>query len=228
MSGKRDRRFYQRRECPKKKITRLYPIRPTGADLSTRGELTGTQTNVLGSSDMLWTAHYYDYWGRSLESYAQHYLNGTLSSNNYDAVTTTYDFTNAPTTVTRKHWTSASTSNPLVTVYNKYIYDWMGRKLKTWEQITNKNLAADTLRLVSNTLYNELGQLGIKNLHSKDSVNFAQVISYTYNERGWLKGASAPLFAMTLNYNTGANKAWNGNILYQYWGVPGTLNHSYT
>ena len=87
-------------------------IAPTGADLSTRGELTGTQTNVLGSSNMLWTAHYYDYWGRSLESYAQHYLNGTLSSNNYDAVTTTYDFTNAPTTVTRKHWTSASTGYP--------------------------------------------------------------------------------------------------------------------
>ena len=122
---------------------------PTNANLATRGELTATQTNVLGSSNMLWTAHYYDYWGRSLEGYAQHYLNGTLNANNFDAITSTYNFTNAPTTVTRKHWTSASTSYPLVTVYNKYIYDWVGRKQKTWEQLTNGNSTPDTMRLIT-------------------------------------------------------------------------------
>ena len=201
---------------------------PTGADLSTRGELTATQTNVLGTSNMLWTGHYYDYWGRSLEAYAQHYLNGTLNSSNYDAVTTTYNFTNAPTTVTRKHWTSASTSYPLVTIYNKYTYDWVGRKLNSWEQITNKNLAADTLRLVANAQYNEIGQLKYKNLHSKDSVNYLQSISYGYNERGWLLATNSPLFEINLYYNTLTNKAYNGNIMYQYWGVPGNLNNHYT
>jgi len=201
---------------------------PTGANLSTRGELTGTQTDVLGSSNMLWTGHYYDYWGRSLESYAQHYLNGTLNSNNYDAITTTYSFTNQPTTVTRKHWTSASTSYPLVTIYNKYLYDQVDRKLKTWEQITNTNLAADTLRLVSQAHYNEIGQVYSKQLHSKDSVNFIQTIGYYYNERGWLTQASAPLFDVAFYYNTLTNKGYNGNIMYQYWGVPGNLNNHYT
>jgi RHS repeat-associated protein len=54
-----------------------------------------------------------------------------------------------------------------------------------------------------------------------------QNIAYTYNERGWLVTSSAPLFAMQLYYNAGTNKAYNGNIMYQYWGVPGSLNKSY-
>ena len=200
---------------------------PTGANMATRGQLTATKTAVLNTSDMLWMAHYYDYWGRNLESYAQHYLGGTANSNNYDAINTTYDFTNAPTTTTRKHWTSASTSNPLVTIYNKYVYDWAGRKQRTWEQITNTNLTPDTLRLVSQSAYNEIGQLKFKYLHSRDSVNFLQKITYFYNERGWLQIDSSHLFAMRLYYNTAGSKAWNGNIMYQYWGTPGNLNSYY-
>jgi len=106
--------------------------------------------------------------------------------------------------------------HPLVTIYNKYTYDWVGRKLNSWEQITNKNLAADTLLLVANAQYNEIGQLKYKNLHSKDSVNYLQSISYGYNERGWLLATNSPLFEINLYYNTLTNKAYNGNIMYQY------------
>jgi RHS repeat-associated protein len=204
---------------------------PTGAALNTRGEVTGTQTNVLNTANMLWTAHYYDNWGRSLESYAQHYLGGAISASNYDAVSSTYNFTNAPTTVTRKHWTSASTTYPLVTVYNKYIYDQIGRKLKTWEQLTNTNQAADTLRLISQLNYNEIGQVYNKQLASKDSINFLQAIAYTYNERGWLLSSSAPLFQMQLQYNANPlgltiSAAYNGNIASQSYGTPGSPNTS--
>ncbi len=201
---------------------------PTGANLATRGQPTATLTNVLGSSDMLWKVNYYDNWGRAMENYGQHYLGGTLNAGNYDAITTTYSFTNQPTTITRKHWTSASTTNPLVTIFNKYIYDNANRKVKTWEKLTNSNLTADTLRLVSQSNYNEIGQLYAKQLHSKDSTNFMQTVAYTYNERGWLLSSSAPLFAMQLYYNTGANKQYNGNIAYQYWGTPGNLSNNYT
>jgi RHS repeat-associated protein len=206
---------------------------PTGAALNTRGELTGTQTNVLNTTNMLWTAHYYDNWGRSLESYAQHYLGGTISANNYDAVSTTYNFTNQPTTVTRKQWTSASTSYPNVTVYNKYLYDQVGRKLKTWEQITNTNQAADTLRLISQTNYNEIGQVYQKQLDSKDSVNFQQSIAYTYNERGWLLTSTAALFQMQLEYNTNTisgatiSARYNGDIAAQGYGTQAAPNGSY-
>jgi hypothetical protein len=90
-----------------------------------------------------------------------------------------------------------------------------GRKLKTWEQITNTNLAADTMRLVSNTLYNEIGQVYEKQLHSKDSVNYLQSIVYTYNQRGWLSTSTCPLFALILYYNGGSPyENYDGNISY--------------
>jgi RHS repeat-associated protein len=202
---------------------------PGGANLATRGELTGSKTAVLNNpADMLWTTRYYDNWGRSLKSFTQHYLGGTLSSNNYDAITSTYDFTNVPTTATRQHWNTSSTSYPLVAIANTYIYDHVGRKLKTWEQITNSSSSPTTKTLISKTDYNEIGQLVTKHLHSTDSVNFYQNAAYTYNERGWLLTSSAPLFAMQLYYNTGTNKQYNGNIMYQYFGTPGSLSNNYS
>ena len=125
---------------------------------------TAATTNVLTTANMLWSVHYYNYFGRSLESYAQHYLAGNLTVNNYDAISSTYNFTNEPTTVTRKHWTYNSTANPLVIVYNRYTYDQTERKLNTYEQLTNSGSAADTLRIISDLYYNEIGQLRFKKL----------------------------------------------------------------
>ncbi|MES2112839.1 MAG: DUF6443 domain-containing protein [Bacteroidota bacterium] len=206
---------------------------PTGADLGTRGQLVATKTAVLNTpANMLWAAHYYDYLGRSLTAYSQHYLGGTLNANNYDAVSATYDFTNAPTTTTRKHWTSASTANPLVTVTNTYLYDHAGRKLKTWEQIQNGVSTPTTKTLLSKIDYNEIGQVMTKNLHATtDSTTFLQPVAYTYNERGWLRTSNADLFQMELQYNTGSHKEYNGNIAYQLWGTrvaPGTNNFAYS
>ncbi|MDB5133275.1 MAG: rnaSA3 [Mucilaginibacter sp.] len=202
---------------------------PIGANLGARGELVAGKTAVLNTvTDVLWGCHYFDNWGRNIKTYAQHYLGGTANTNNYDAISTTYDFTNDPTTTTRQHWTASSTSYPLVTVANMYIYDQVSRKLKTWEQITNTNNSPTTRTLISKTDYNEIGQLVTKHLHSTDSVNFYQNVTYTYNERGWLLTSSAPLFAMQLFYNTGSpNKQYNGNIAYQYFGTPGNLSNLY-
>jgi len=116
-------------------------------------------------------------------------------------ISTTYDFTNTPTTVTRQHWNTASTTTPLVTISNQYIYDHMGRKLESWEQITNGSSTPDTRTLISAIDYNEIGQMMTKNLNSTDSVNFYQSIAYTYNERGWLLTSVAPLFEQQLEYN---------------------------
>src|ERR1700761_7584970 len=163
-----------------------------------------------------------------IKTYAQHYLGGTANTNNYDLISTTYNFTNAPTTVTRQHWNTASTAHPALTVYNRYTYDWMGRKQNSWEQLTNGGNAADTLHLISNLVYNEIGQLQYKKLHSKDSINFLQTIGYIYNERGWMTQSNAPLFALQLYYNNGMVKAYNGNIMQQYWGTPGNYINHYT
>ena len=199
----------------------------SGVSKMTNGLPTAKKVAVLNTpANMLWNVMYYDDLGRNKKSYAQHYLGGVLDTLKFDVNSTTYDFTNAPTTITRQHFISAG-ATPSVTIVNQYIYDHMGRKLKTWEQITN-GTTATTKTLLSKIEYNEIGQVLNKRLHSTDSISFYQKIAYTYNERGWLLGSSAPLFAMQLYYNTGANKQYNGNIAYQYWGTPGSLTNNYT
>jgi len=214
-------------------------VSPAGAATvpAIKGLPTVTLTNVLGSGNMLWTVHYYDYLGRDIKTYAQHYLGGLLNAANYDALTTTYNFNNAPTTVKRQHFTSVNTVTPLITIANTYLYDHVGRKLKTWEQITN-GTTATTKTLISKIDYNEVGQVLTKHLQSTDSVNFLQNIAYTYNERGWLTKNSAPLFEMQLQYNsvtgiTGISPTiqYNGNIASQSWGTsatPNTKSYTYT
>jgi len=203
----------------------------TGISNMTRGLPTVKKTAVLNTpTDMLWDVMYYDDLGRSIKTYAQHYLGGTANTNNYDLINTTYNFTNAPTTVTRQHFNTASTTTPLVTIANTIIYDNMGRKLKTWEQITNGSNSPTTKTLISQIDYNEIGQVMTKHLQSTDSVTFLQNITYAYNERSWLLQSTAPLFEMQLQYNTGTNKLYNGNIAYQLWGTsaaPNTNTYTY-
>jgi RHS repeat-associated protein len=184
------------------------------------------KTAILNTpTDQLWDVIYYDDLGRTTHTYSQHYLGGTANTNNYDHSTITYNFANAPTTSARQHWNTASTAVPLLTITNTYTYDQVGRKRSSWEQITNGSDALNGAKvLVSRTDYDEAGQTLTKHLHGTDTVNFYQNVAYTYNERGWLLSSSAPLFAINFYYTTLANKAYNGNLMYQYWGTPGNTN----
>ncbi|WP_448698218.1 DUF6443 domain-containing protein [Mucilaginibacter sp. AW1-3] len=195
----------------------------TSFPASTQSLPTATLTNVLGTSDMLWTVTYYDDRGRAVEVYKQHYLGGMANTGNYDVITSGYDFTNAVTGTQRKHYTTASTSTPALTVENTYVYDHMGRKLQTKERI-NGGIST----IISQEDYNEIGQLKAKHLHSADDgTTFLQKIDYSYNERGWLSTSSAPLFSMQLKYNDGTFAQYNGNIANQLWGT-GSLTNTYT
>lgn len=212
---------------------------PAVYSTQTTGLLTASRTAVLNSPTVqLLTVHSYDDKGREIGNFGQHYKGSSYTIRNYDGVTKTYDFTNAVTTATRKHYIydSAQTAPQLkVTIWNRYLYDHMGRKVKTWQQITNadgvNDLTPDTKALLSKLVYNELGQLWQKNLHTTDTTgtgNAQQLVTYGYNERGWLLSSSAPLFAEQLYYNTGTNKYYNGNIAYQFWGIPGNLDKHYS
>ncbi|TWJ01715.1 RHS repeat-associated protein [Mucilaginibacter frigoritolerans] len=202
-------------------------VTPAGASTMTRGLLTAAKTAVLNTvsnpaspPDMLWTVHYYDDLGRTTQTYAQHYLGGVLSPYNYDVVTNTYDFTNEVVGTTRQHNAvnannTGSTIN--ATIVNSYVYDHMGRKTQTFESING-----GTNVLLSQIDYNEIGQIMTKHLHSTNNgASFLQAIAYTYNERGWLIGNTAPLFSMQLQYNTNPNNIsgftaqYNGNIANQ-------------
>ena len=182
----------------------------------TRGLQTATLTNVLGTADLLWTVNYYDDKGRVTDSYAQHYLGGTLNANNYDRIQNSYDFTNAVTGSTRTHYTS-TTTGPALTIANTYVYDHVGRKRQSFENINNSSNPT----LISQNDYNEVGQASTKHLHSTDNgSSFLQDVNYNYNERGWLTNQSSSKFSLTLDYNTnittGATPQFNGNIAEMY------------
>ncbi|MBB6126348.1 DUF6443 domain-containing protein [Mucilaginibacter lappiensis] len=209
---------------------------PSGVSTQTRELLTASKTNILESTNMLWDVSYYDGFGRNIQTYKQHYLGGgTPNVNNYDVVTTGYDFTNAVTSATRQHYNTTNTTSPVLTIANLYYYDHMGRKVQTKEQING-----GTPVLLSQTDYNEIGQLKTKHLHSTNSgSSFLQNISYAYNERGWLSQVNDPtaapatdkLFSMALNYNTpvpvhNGSPQYNGNIAEQLYNK-GTAGQKY-
>ncbi|MFA6083778.1 DUF6443 domain-containing protein [Mucilaginibacter sp.] len=200
---------------------------PLGASAKTRGLMTASQTNVLGTANMLWKASYYDDNGRAIKTYSQHYLGAAYNVGNYDAVTTSYDFSDAVTATTRQHFTLASAANAQVTVSNTYTYDHMGRKLKTFEQINN-----GTNMVLAQQEYNEAGQLYKKSLHSEDNgASYLQTLTNGYNERGWLlsSASNTGLFNYSLYYNgAAANKQYNGNIAAMDYTKTGAGNVSFT
>ncbi|MGN8071588.1 DUF6443 domain-containing protein [Mucilaginibacter sp. 22184] len=203
-----------------------------GVSTMTKGLLTASLTTVLNTiandkPDTLWEVSYYDDKGRNIRSYKQHYLGGTVNAGNFDVVLNTYNFNDQVTSINRRHFTTATGGTPKLTIINEYMYDHMGRRTKVWEKIQNGGQAADIRTLIAQTAYNEVGQVWKKNLHSTDSTNFKQTVTYGYNERGWLNTSSAPLFAEQLYYNTNSSKQYNGNIAYQYWGTPGSLTKNY-
>jgi len=194
---------------------------PANTSTKTRGLLTGTRTNVLGltgAASTLYTYHFYDDDGRLTTTYKQHYYGGTLSDNNYDKISTTYNFNNQPTTITRLHYTSAAPGTIKLTVADRFIYDHMGRKVKSWQTLTGT-----TRTLLNRMVYNEVGQLWTKYLHITDTItnNFKQQIDYVYNERGWLKSinkdvlttpTATKLYGTELFYQDATAKQYNGNI----------------
>ena len=85
--------------------TNLHFRAPGNANLQPTRLLTATQTEVLGDGNMLSSVFYYDDLGRNLVTYKQHYLGNNSAAQNYDQVSNAYDFTNAITQSTRRHYT---------------------------------------------------------------------------------------------------------------------------
>ncbi|MCX2494075.1 DUF6443 domain-containing protein [Pedobacter sp. PF22-3] len=119
------------------------------------GFQTGGLVNVLGSTTMLLNVSYYDDKGRLIQQKAQNHLGGT------DVNELTYNFSNNITTSNRTHVANGVTT----TIMENYIYDHMGRKLSTVQSINGA-----TPVVLSELVYNDLGQLITKRLHSVTGV----------------------------------------------------------
>ncbi|MBB5649166.1 RHS repeat domain-containing protein, partial [Pedobacter cryoconitis] len=183
--------------------------------LRTKSLLTGTRVNVLGSTKMLLSVHYYDAEGRVLQTKSQNHLDGK------DIIDNTYNFAGELTASTRSH--TGSSTGVATNIANRYFYDHMGRRIATLENINGQGEV-----VLSKLDYTETGQLVNKQLHSvNNGGSYLQQTSYAYNERGWLSKSLSNEFNLQLKYEEGSQ--WNGNISGQVWGRgAGKLDHTFT
>jgi RHS repeat-associated protein len=196
----------------------------TGMSTMTTGLQTASLIKAIdgttGSNNMLWTVNYYDDKGRNNRSFAQHFKGGAVSLTNYDEVNNTYSFTDELLTSSRKNYSGSA--QPSVTVNMSYAYDHSGRKTNTWEEINGNKV------LLSRMVYNEVGQLMDKKLHStNEGGSFLQSVDYRYNSRGWLKSINnAALNNSNPLINDDTNDAFGEELSYEDYAVTGLKQYN--
>ncbi len=174
------------------------------------GMVTCTKTYILDHTDnitpeYLYTVSYYDKYGRVIQAIADNHKGGQ------DVVSSKYYYTGEVVETSQTHNVSGNHSDD-ITIKKTPVTDRMGRVLYVTEQI-GENTPVTT----SANDYNESGQLTAKKIHSTGG-SFLQTVDYDYNIRGWMTKINEPAslgsdyFAMQLNYNSGSNAQYNGNI----------------
>lgn len=160
--------------------------------LDVRGQVTGRSEHVVGGDTNPWltSAFYYDAKYRPIQT-QQDLYSGTSSTASGTERTTKaiVDGLVTSSLVTHNYPSNNQASMPQHTVLQEFTYDDAGRLLDTRQQVDSQNKL-----LLSRQVYNELGQLVDKKLHSTDWntvstpswANFLQSVDYRYNIRGWL------------------------------------------
>ena len=217
-----------------------YNVGPVNAEpvtpmLVTRGEVTGTQTLVLGSNGQyLSSINFYDDRARLIQMQSINYTGGL------DTVTTQYDFSGKPlrTLLGQAKRTNTAQYHQVLTKTN---YDAGFRVTSIWKNIDGA--ASD--QVIDSVQYNELGQLSTKSL-GKDPTTGQPLdnLVYDYNVRGWVTGINRAYvagtaqhyFGMELGYDnatsvagtTYSTPAYNGNIAGTIWKSAGDgVNRKY-
>ena len=172
---------------------------PDDASGNGKGALTASVATVLGSSNKIYTAYYYDIKGRVAKTVQSNLLGG------YDVTATVYTFTDKPATVTHTHTASGK---PTRTEMYTYSYDYADRLLKV------EHTLGGTKITLADYAYDNLGRLQSKSLHGSAT----NKLTYAYNVRSWLTGISGSKFTQNLYYNTGNGTAkYNGSISSMTW-----------
>ncbi|MFT3855871.1 MAG: DUF6443 domain-containing protein [Ilumatobacteraceae bacterium] len=182
----------------------------------TRGMQTGSMAKVIGGSQYLYAASFYDDRGRNIQTQAVNYTGGV------DTTTIQYNFTGKPLRNLFSHKKAGNTVQGH-TILTKLSYDG-GLRLKS----VYKNIdGAASDQLIDSIQYNELGQVRAKYLG-----NAVDSLIYEYNIRGWVTGINRQYvgggktnyFGIELGYDaaasvTGASYVpmYNGNIAGLTW-----------
>ena len=129
---------------------------------NSKGYQTGSIITVLGGTTKLYTVSYYDLRGRVTKQVASNLLGG------YETTTSSYTFTDKPSTVTHVHTASGKTTR---TEVYAYIYDERDRVSKVEHTLDRVKVT-----LVTN-MYNSLGCLLSKSLHGSATNKLTFIIS---------------------------------------------------
>lgn len=178
------------------------PVNHTGlinseASKRTKGLIVGSKTKVLknipGNENYIDISLFYDEYQSVIQSKSNSLLGGLEQSNiGYDFfrnIIYTEVIHEVPIEILHVN----GIDNVHDHVLNWYEYDHSNRIINTYQQMKETYeydmrifVEEDEKVLLSNNVYNELGQLKEKNIHSSSSGNFLQSVDYSYNIRGWL------------------------------------------
>ncbi|GAB6013054.1 DUF6443 domain-containing protein [Viscerimonas tarda] len=155
-----------------------------------KGLLTGTITALLDGSDgFIYTAYYYDYRGRLIQTKSTNHLGGI------EKEYATYNFAGQPLIIDHRHAAPGKTSR---TIKQTHTYDHAGR-------LKQKVSAVGSASFTKVITYNELGRL------ITTTTTGGIITNYQYNIRSWITSISNPLFQQNLSYS------FNGNIIHNTW-----------
>ncbi|MBO9596195.1 MAG: hypothetical protein J7599_25375, partial [Niabella sp.] len=150
-------------------------------DGRTRGLVTGTRTNVLGTSSYITTLTLYDNKARPVQVKSINYTGGI------DIITTQYSWSGQPLVVVSKQEKQGNNALALTTV-TRNSYDALGRLVKTTKNVSSTTGLSSGDKVIAVNKYDELGQLAGKTLGATDvnGTAGAETQAYDYNVRGWL------------------------------------------
>lgn len=176
--------------------------------LLTDNWLTGTRVRVLGESNWITSAVFYDEYGQNVQTQS----NNTVNYAALDLTTKVYDYEGKLMKVK-----SQVTTQGTETVVNRWTYYENGALHQVYQQNNQ-----DPEQLVVKLAYNEMNQLVEKNLHGT-STGFLQSIDYRYNIRGWLTHLNNETLTNDGVTNDDANDLFGMEFHYAE-GVPGLNN----
>jgi RHS repeat-associated protein len=190
----------------------------------TRSAPTGAFKRTLNNDGTL------NVWLRSVSFYDKHGNLIQVLSNNHTNVSAADTKTNVPNFIGQSMQIKVSkTVNAVTTsVLVTDGYDQSGRLTTIDQQTTYNGVAGPAVR-VANYIFNEIGQLVNKKLHSTDQVNYMQNVDFRYNINGHLTSINnATLTVDNTNYtNADANDIFGEEILYEKSDATGLGNSSY-
>jgi len=150
-----------------------------------KGFMTGSKSRIINSSPVEWlhTVYYYDEYGRNIQSLSQNHLEG------WDRYSKLIEFDGQVMSTIHTHmiFEGDQIKEETTTQTRSYEYDHAGRLLTIHHSIND----AEPVQIVAN-VYNELGQLIEKNMHSNPDEGYLQSVDYKYNIRGRLKRINSP------------------------------------